>query len=575
MGRFYFTPRYPSFITAALMPAADSTLIGSTARLHRRGRASCLALLAALLAGPLQATAVDALSLSATPAASAMLRVHAISFSGNTVFSTRRLMAVANTYQDRDLRDADLQDLLRRLTDVYVQAGFSTSRATLPDQDARDGVLHITIIEGFLEQIVISGNHALDPGEIAARLQIGLTTPLNLAVLNANLRLLMQEHGVANIHAELKPGKRRGGALLQVAVEESARFSLGARVANDRAPAVGGTRGAIEGSAHDVFGHGDTIDLALGYAGGLDDVDFRISVPWSARGPELSLRYFRAVSELVEEQFKVLGAETKSHALDVGLTQEVWHDNYRQIKLGANLLSKQSASTLNGVPSSFSPGVEHGKADVKLVRLSAQWQERHAQDSLSARLAWSFGLGVLGATEHDDGQPDSRFHSAYLQLQWLHTWGPRAGLIYARGDAQLASDGLLPLEKFSLGGANSVRGYRRSRFVRDDGWSASLEYRLPIFTLPLPGLSKRGPDGQVALVLFIDAGRAWNEYHDRIDTLDPPTTLLAAGPGLRWDIGADTRAEIAWGAIRRHVVDTQHDLQDLGLHFMISAHQSF
>lgn len=137
-------------------------------------------------------------------------------------------------------------------------------------------------------------------------------------------------------------------------------------------------------------------------------------------------------------------------------------------------------------------------------------------DSLSARAVWSAGIGGLGATMHSADLPDSQFHSGYLSVQWLHLLGPRAGSVYARGEAQLSNDGLLPLEKFSLGGVNSVRGYRRSRYVRDEGWSASFEYRLPLVRLAVPRVSRRGNDGQLSLVLFVDAGRAWNHGEDSV-----------------------------------------------------------
>lgn len=143
-------------------------------------------------------------------------------------------------------------------------------------------------------------------------------------MLNADLRLLMQERGVDDISAELQTGSRRGGSLLVVKVVEGARYSAGWRVAHDRAPAVGGIRGAIEGSAYNLLGRGDQFDLTVGVASGLNDLDFRINVPWSAGGPELSLRYFRAVSQLVEEQFEVFGAETRSSALNLGVSQTLW-----------------------------------------------------------------------------------------------------------------------------------------------------------------------------------------------------------------------------------------------------------
>ena len=282
----------------------------------------------------------------ASDTASARLLVKAIAFKGNTVIATPQLMAVAAPFIGRTLADGDLQGLLQRLTDVYLQAGFSTSRAVLPDQEASEGVLHIDIVEGFLEQIVVSGTRAVDPAYIAARLQTGLTAPLNLAVLNANLRLLMQERGIANISAELAPGRKRGGALLKVAVEEAAIYTAGLRLANDRAPVVGGIHGVLDASARNFFKRGDELDLALGLASGLRDLDVRASVPWSVNGPEFSVRYFRARSELVEEQFDVFGAKTHSSALDIGVSQVLWQRRRGRLKLSASVVGKQSESSL-------------------------------------------------------------------------------------------------------------------------------------------------------------------------------------------------------------------------------------
>lgn len=513
---------------------------------------------------------VGLLMVASAGASAPLLR--SVEFNGNTVFPAARLAALAQPWVGRPLEPATTAALLARLTDLYLQAGFSTSRAVQAAAPGEDGVLRVTLVEGFLERIVVHGARAIDPGYVAARLQAGLTRPLNLAVLNANLRLLMQERGIADVSAELKLGSRPGAAVFEITLTESARFSGGLKLANDRAPAVGALHGALEAQARDLMLPGDSVDLVLGKADGLDDLDFRVELPWSRRGPRFALRYFHAVSNLVEEQFEVLGAETRSSALDLGLSQALWDTPARQWKLALNLVAKQSDSSLNGLPASFSPGVENGKADVRIARLGTTWTERRGQDAFSARIIVSAGAGVLGATRHGGDLPDGRFVSLFTQLQWLHAFAPGFGSLQARAEAQLANDGLLPLEKFSVGGTNSVRGYRRSRYVRDNGWSAGLEYRLPLFR---PAAAGQRPLGQVTAFLFVDAGRAWNNFRYSLDELDPARTLLAAGPGLRWELAPDTGLEVAWGGLRRRLDDTGDNLQDRGLHFMLSAHRRF
>jgi hemolysin activation/secretion protein len=52
--------------------------------------------------------------------------------------------------------------------------------------------------------------------------------------------------------------------------------------------------------------------------------------------------------------------------------------------------------------------------------------------------------------------------------------------LIARVGAQLTPDSLLPLEQFSIGGIDTVRGYRQNQRVGDNGLVGSLEVALPI-----------------------------------------------------------------------------------------------
>ena len=128
----------------------------------------------------------------------------------------------------------------------------------------------------------------------------------------------------------------------------------------------------------------------------------------------------------------------------------------------------------------------------------------------------------------------------------------------ARLDAQLALDPLLPLEQFAVGGHATVRGYRENRFVRDNGWVGSLEFRVPIW---------RRSSGRTVLELapFYDYGRSWNR--DR--PTPQPEVLESAGLGLIAPISAMFYAEVYWGHALSDVPDIsdEHNLQDDGLHF--------
>lgn len=507
----------------------------------------------------------------ATPAA-ATATFARIVISGNTAITSSMLDAIAVDYVGRAISDDDLQALRKRIDEVYAGAGFRTSRATIPNQDIDSGVLRIDIMESGIERIEINGARRVSADYLRTRIGAGLGAPLNVDRLNDNLRLLLLEQVVEDLKAEFKAGSAPGRHVLSITVDEGPQFSAGLRVADDRSPTAGGVRGAVESGVRNLFGRGDEINVSLGQAAGLRDFDVRVRAPLNSLGTELAARYGRFRSELVEEQFAVLDAETHARAAELGVSQALWRSSARQVAASLRFTNRQSVSFLRGEPHSFSPGADDGRLDVKAARFGLSWLERRRADVLSVRYTWSLGLRGLGGTEHFDGQPDSSFHASLLQAQWLHTFGPRAGSVALRGDWQDAAEPLLSMEKFAIGGTGSVRGYRRSRVVKDNGWAASLEYRLPLVKIIVPGVSLRDNDGQLSLVAFIDAGRAWNEH----DSGDTPRTLLAAGPGLRWDASREVRAELYWGAARRHFkASEEQDVQDQGIHFALSARRGF
>ena len=68
-----------------------------------------------------------------------------------------------------------------------------------------------------------------------------------------------------------------------------------------------------------------------------------------------------------------------------------------------------------------------------------------------------------------------------------------------------------PDNRLYLGGAPSVRGYRYASLEGDEGWLLSVEYRAPLFLMPI---SPRGELVGVGLHAFADAGDAWYEGDD-------------------------------------------------------------
>jgi hemolysin activation/secretion protein len=178
-------------------------------------------------------------------------------------------------------------------------------------------------------------------------------------------------------------------------------------------------------------------------------------------------------------------------------------------------------------------------------------------------------LAAFGATL-GDGFPDSRFTSFLTQLQWVQRAFGGAGQWVLRAEGQFADSPLLGSEKYSIGGMDSVRGYRKDVMVRDTGWFGSVEYRHTVGHLALRSNPDPG-EGAVRLAAFVDIGQA----RDRIGSNPSPSFLASYGPGVRWEPIAGLEVQLYRGHALKPIVTPTVTSQDRGLHFRLTFVRPF
>src|SRR5437016_5518801 len=136
--------------------------------------------------------------------------VHVI---GSTVFSDQEIAEVAAPFKNRKLMTEDLERLRLALTLLYINKGYLTSGAIIPDQDVMSGVITVQIIEGKLTRIDVEGNRWFRSSYLRDRLSLGIRTPVTLAPLQEQLQLLQQDRRIERVNAELRPGDQQGDSL--------------------------------------------------------------------------------------------------------------------------------------------------------------------------------------------------------------------------------------------------------------------------------------------------------------------------------------------------------------------------
>ncbi|UBF28870.1 ShlB/FhaC/HecB family hemolysin secretion/activation protein [Kovacikia minuta CCNUW1] len=434
-----------------------------------------------------------------TPVPAATIRVQRVEVLGSTVFSAQQLSRLVQPFENRDLTFEQLLEIRTAVTKLYTDRGYTTSGAFLPPQDElAQGVVKIQVVEGELEQIEIQGLRRVRQNYVRKRIARHAKPPLSIRNLETALQLLQLDPLFTSVRAELRAGTRPGRSVLTVTLKEAPALHGGIVVENRESPSVGKVGGTAFLTHGNLLGFGDRFSFEYELTEGIKRYDFNYNFPINPQDGALNLRYTRNDSRIVEEPFSVLDITSDSETFSFGFRQPLQRTPTDEFALGLTLDVRRSQTfLLDRIPFSFSLGPENGKSRVTVLRFSQDWISRSPSRVLAARSQFSVGLPIFDATRNDTGT-DGRFFSWVGQFQWVQSLGSDI-IAIARVAAQLSPNSLLPLEQFSIGGIDTVRGYRQNQRVGDNGIAGSLELRIPIL---------RDPDnfGVVQLAPFFDIG---------------------------------------------------------------------
>ncbi len=176
-------------------------------------------------------------------------------------------------------------------------------------------------------------------------------------------------------------------------------------------------------------------------------------------------------SSVVESPFDQLDLEANARSYEVSFRQPLQQTPNEQFALGLRATRQETNTTISEIPVKLSPGIEDdGRLRINTLRFFQEWIQRSSTEVFTAYSEFSIGIDAFGATNNKD-EPDSTFLSWRGQAQWLHLLAEDTPLLLST-NIQLATEPLVSLEQFALGGPDSIRGYRQYLFLTDNGNSS-------------------------------------------------------------------------------------------------------
>lgn len=444
---------------------------------------------------------------------------------GNHVYSDKQLAAIYQKKLNTDITVEELERIAQAITNYYRNNGYILSRAILPPQHVKNGIVQIKILEGFIDVVRVQGNpKGAGPIVLAYGKRAAKSRPLKVSVLEHYLRLANELPGV-EVRAVLEPSKEILGASDLNLVVKTKTFNAYASYDNYGTLYMGPNQMAGGVQAHSIFRSGDITALSYTTTSRpqeLKYVDISHETPLGSRG----LRFLVDANDARTQPGFLLGA-LKVSGDAVGF--------YTGLKYPV-IRARDRNLTLDGGLNYTDSGVDLGDSvlyqdHIRSVKMGGSYDfaDRLYGSNLIA-FHVNQGFNIFGASNHPNSSTVSRtggkaaFTKTILQMS-------RQQQIYGRFSAfvvtnwQYSREPLLSSEQFGFGGSQLGRGYDPSEIIGDRGASGSVELRMNLspswFILQA-----------MQLYTFYDAGVIWNMQD--LSTVDSKQSAASAGIGSRF-----------------------------------------
>lgn len=404
--------------------------------------------------------------------------VNAFAFVGNTAFPESVLKRRLDGYVDLQLNLYDLTRAADAITRFYQENGFPIARAIIPAQRVEKGIVRIEVIEGRIGKISVVGNRRYDGDMLLGYMQSlpddGLVT---LQGLERSL-LLMNDLPGLSARATLQPGAEFGTTDVLIRTEE--RVATGfLSFDNKGRREVGEVRADASIELLNPLGIGDQLGLRVIKAEDdlLNYARLFYSLPLSSNGLRATMTHSRT-DYRIGGVFAALDIEGDAATTEFTLSYPSLRSRRRNIVYGLGVRRTETNQTTLGVQS----------ADDNITLLTASLITNWVHEDSAATNA-TFLFSGNGRKNPFGRRQDAQYGKLEIDANHLRA-ASRTWDLYVRGNMVFSHDALADTEKFSLGGPDSIRGYRASELRGDQGWQTTIELRHQFQAANIPGVAQ-------------------------------------------------------------------------------------
>ena len=472
-----------------------------------------------------------------------------VSFEGNTVYTSEVLTKFMDIQPGQVLNSVYVGQKIQGINAAYARDGYMLAHVDGIRVDDQ-GVLHVHIVEGIVEDIIPAGNKKTRDKVITREFVQKKGKPFNKFLVRRSVERVYNLGFFDDVNVRMLPGEQDpNNVIIEIDVLEhkTGTITLGAGYSKSD-----GLMGIIEFGEENFRGTGDKFKVHWEIGGKKKYKNYQISYlkPWiDSKGTSLGFSFFNREDEYTdynEDGNEVAEYNKKSRGFNISfgrqtgeytrdyLTLESRKDTYKfdpdENSENGFRYDKNGAGT---GPDNHNPNGSHNFRAENYIgnnfgRInSITWQKVYdSRDNIydptrgrriSYTAQWA-GHGLGGDFDFYKFTAETRMYKK-LGAKNVLAFRARGGFI--QGDAPYS-------QLFTLGGADSLRGYEDDQFRGKYMYNATLEFRFPIVK-------------KVSGVLFTDIGDAWDA---------PNVTWYNSKKTFNYGVGAGVRVTTPIGPVK-------------------------
>ena len=445
---------------------------------------------------------------------------------GNTKFSTEKIRQIVTLPKGKMINIREATRKLNFVEEQYKRDGYILARLT--DVDLRpDGTLSVRINEGIVEDFKVKGNVKTKDKVILREIRLKKGEPFNSTLARRSLNRIQNLGFFEDVNMKLNPGREPNAVEMEITVEEmnTGTFGIGAGYSD-----ADGFVGMVSVGDKNFRGTGDSVQVRWEF-GGADNrnYEFTYRKPWlDKKETSLNLTIYDLTNEYADydrdgDEIARYDKKRRGQEITLGRPQGEFvrhfitlkHRDDKYVEKVDGHHTQYYEPTFNieeSVVKNISPDYRERRKEnfgsTNSITYSRVYDSRdniydpHAGKRNSYTFEWA-GLG--GDFKFEKISVNYRY---YIPMQKNRVLAFDLAAGYAWGDMPLS-------QRFAVGGADTLRGYRDDQFRGNSMLRGTAEYRFPI-------------RNKVQGVVFYDYGYAWDKRDQKNFDFD----LMQGGYGI-------------------------------------------